>query len=150
MATINTISTINSSGVIKDVPAEFDIERDLIHPASEVVGNLRDAIEAIGDRADTTKASAEVDRLRDLLDHADIVAVEASTTSSRTLDALSHRIESIAAQLAGTEATLRIFRDLEDCPANIGEALHLLAVSARRMNDELCEIAGQMTEGETA
>ena len=55
----------------------FYLEHDLIHPASEIVGKLRDAIAAIGDRADTTTAAAEVDRLRDLLDDADIAAIQA-------------------------------------------------------------------------
>lgn len=55
----------------------FDLEHDLIHPASEIVGKLRDAVAAIGDRADTTTAAAEVDRLRDLLDDADIAAIQA-------------------------------------------------------------------------
>lgn len=59
-----------------DTPA-FDIERDLIHPASEVVGKLRDALAVIGHLADTKAAAAEVDRLRDLLDDVDIAAIQA-------------------------------------------------------------------------
>lgn len=59
-----------------EMPA-FDLERDLIHPASEIVSNLRDALAAIGDRADTSAAAAEVDRLRDLFDDSDISATRA-------------------------------------------------------------------------
>lgn len=63
---------------------------------------------------------------------------------------LSHRVHAVAARLAGMEATLRIFNDADSCDPPLGDALILLACSCERMNDELCTIADQMTEGGAA
>jgi hypothetical protein len=72
----------------------------------------------------------------------------ANTTSS--ISDLSDQVNAIAAQLAGTEATLRMFKDSDECGGELGDAIALLAISVGRMNDELCTIAGQMTEGGAA
>lgn len=74
----------------------------------------------------------------------------ANTTSTSNLDDLSSQVNAIAAQLAGTEATLRMFKDSDECGGDLGDALALLAMSVGRMNNELCTIAGQMTKGGAA
>ncbi|MBK7022307.1 MAG: hypothetical protein IPH41_01895 [Sulfuritalea sp.] len=63
---------------------------------------------------------------------------------------LSHRVHAVAARLAGMEAALRIFKDADSCDGPLGDALILLACSCERMNDELCLVADQMTEGVAA
>lgn len=70
------------------------------------------------------------------------------TTSS--IEALSDQVNTIAAQLAGTEATLRMFRDSSECGPGLNDAIGLLALSVGRMNDELSTIASQMTKGGAA
>lgn len=77
--------------------AAFDIERDLIHPASEIVGNLRDALAAIGDGADTSAAAAEINRLRDLLDDADIAAIRARKDNIDQIDKATLKLDGAAA-----------------------------------------------------
>jgi len=66
----------------------------------------------------------------------------ANTTSSSTgLSGLSDQINAIAAQLAGTEATLHMFKDSDECGGDLCDAIALLAMSVGRMNIELCTIA---------
>lgn len=78
------------------------------------------------------------------------MATANTTSSTSNLAGLSDQVNAIAALLAGTEATLRMFKDSDGCSGNLGDALALLAMSVGRMNDELCTIAGQMTEGGAA
>lgn len=78
------------------------------------------------------------------------MATANTTSSTSTLAGLSDQVHAIAAQLAGTEATLRMFKDSDECGPGLGDAAALLAISIGRMNDELCTIADQMTEGGAA
>lgn len=78
------------------------------------------------------------------------MATANTTSSARKLYDLSTQVNAIAAQLAGTEATLHMFKNSDECGGDLGDAIALLAMSVGRMNDELCAIAGQMTEGGAA
>lgn len=74
MATSNSTSSTSTSSA-------FNVERDMIHPASSIVGNLTDFLSSISGQVDTNDSSAEVGHLRDLLDNADI-AIAASRAST--------------------------------------------------------------------
>ncbi len=74
----------------------------------------------------------------------------ATANSTSSISDLSDQVNAIAAQLAGTEATLRMFKDSDGCGGELVDAIALLAMSVARMNDELCTIAGQMTKGGAA
>lgn len=71
----------------------------------------------------------------------------ANTTSNTDR---ADQIHAIAARLAGMESALDLVRENDNCSSQVGDALYLLAASCRQMNDELCVIAGQMTEGGAA
>ena len=55
-----------------------------------------------------------------------------------------NRLNDLAADMAGIEAVLNMIAESEACNAGAGDALYLIAKSARRINTEVCEIAAKV------